>query len=82
MKYCAQPSRPSGGGEIRAGLAAAVDHHDRMGRPQRARNEIFHVHLPDHTRAFDRAVDAAADEEMAEAVEHQRLSRRTPCHAQ
>ena len=32
-------------GEVGAGLAAAVDHHDRVGRAQPLRDEVFRVHL-------------------------------------
>ena len=51
-------------GEIRSGLAAAVDHHDRVGMLELLRDLELHVHLPDHRRALDRTFDPAADEEI------------------
>ena len=51
-------------GEIGSGLAPAVDHHDRVGMIELLRDLELHVHLPDHRRALDRAVDPAAYEEI------------------
>ena len=59
-------------GEVGAGLAAAVDHHDRVGVRQRLRNEVFDVHVPGHRRARHRRVDLAAGEQIAGLGEHHR----------
>jgi hypothetical protein len=59
-------------GEVGAGLAAAVHHHDRIGMPQPPRDHVLDVHVADHRAAFDRAVDLAADEEIARLRQRQR----------
>ena len=59
-------------GEVGAGLAAAVHHHDRIGMAATRRDHVLDVHMPDRGAAFGRAVDLAADEEVARARERER----------
>src|SRR5436190_3134865 len=49
-------------GEIGAGLAAAVNHNDGIGMLEVLRNLKFHIHLSEHRRAFDGAIDPASHE--------------------
>ncbi len=59
-------------GEVGAGLAAAVDHHDGIGMLQLLRDLKLDIHLPDHGRTFDRRIDLAAGEEVALPGDDQR----------
>jgi hypothetical protein len=54
-------------GEVGAGLAAAMHHHDRIGMAATRRDHVLDVDMPDRGAAFGRAVDLAADEEIARA---------------
>ena len=44
-------------GEIGSGLAAAMDHDDRVGMREFLRDLEFGVELPDHRRPFKRSID-------------------------
>src|SRR6185312_3094962 len=59
-------------GEVGAGLAAAMHHHDRIWMATPRRNHVLDIHLPDHGAAFDRGVDLPTDEEIAGARQRER----------
>src|SRR5215218_9702720 len=59
-------------GEVRAGLAAAVNHDDGIAVPQPLRNHVLDIHLSDRRAALNRGIDLAADEEITRLGENER----------
>ena len=59
-------------GEVGAGLAAAVHHHDRRAMALPLRDHVFDIDVADRRGAFDCRIELAADEEVARLREHKR----------
>src|SRR3954471_10639944 len=59
-------------GEVGAGLAAGMHHHDRIWMTAPRRNHVLDIDMPEHRAAFDRGVDLPPDKEVAGARERER----------
>src|SRR6516162_9920007 len=71
-KLCPSLAAIGRAGEVRAGLAAAMHHHDGIGLAAMCRDHVLDIHVAQHGTAFCRRIDPAAHEEIARLRQRER----------